>query len=269
MTQLKYPVLMVHGMGFRDRKFIGYWGRIPKAIEREGCKVYFGNQDSVGSIEDNGRFLAEQIKKIAEKNGIEKFNVIAHSKGGLDMRYAISTLGIGDYVASLSTICTPHNGSKTVNKLVHVPDPLVRFVCHCCDWWLKVCGDDKPDTYRSIKAFSTDAAEKFNLENPDNKDIYYQSFAFTYTTLFSDVFLWFPHLVVKIIEGENDGLVTPHSAMWGNFRGIYNGATHRGISHCDEVDMRRLPLTRKKLQGITDITDFYTWLVKDLQQRGF
>ena len=40
MIDLRYPILLVHGMGFRDYKHVGYWGRIPKALERKGCTVY-------------------------------------------------------------------------------------------------------------------------------------------------------------------------------------------------------------------------------------
>ena len=85
---LKFPVLLVHGMGFRDNKHINYWGRIPKKLEEIGCKVYYGNQDSNGKIESNGEQLAKRIKEIIDETGAEKINVIAHSKGGLDMRYA-------------------------------------------------------------------------------------------------------------------------------------------------------------------------------------
>lgn len=41
MERLKYPLLMVHGMGFRDNRVIGYWGRIPKALEKCGAEVFF------------------------------------------------------------------------------------------------------------------------------------------------------------------------------------------------------------------------------------
>ncbi|MBO4637194.1 MAG: alpha/beta hydrolase [Clostridiales bacterium] len=269
MLDLKYPVLMVHGMGFRDRKHLCYWGRIPKVLENAGCRVFFGDQDSNGSIEDNGRFLAEHIRKIASENNIERFNVIAHCKGGLDMRYAISSEGAGDLVASLSTISTPHNGSVTVDKLLRFPDPLVKLGCKACDIWWKILGDKKPGTYDTIHSFTTAAVAKFNEDNPDNEDIYYQSFAFTFSSAFSDFFLWISHLVVKMFEGENDGLLAPRAVKWTNFRGVYTGATKRGISHCDEVDMRRMPLTRKKAEGITDITDFYVELVSELEQMGY
>ena len=61
---LKYPVLLVHGMGYRDSKYINYWGRIPAKLEENGCKIYYGNQDSNWTVESNGVFLAEKIKEI-------------------------------------------------------------------------------------------------------------------------------------------------------------------------------------------------------------
>lgn len=44
--KLKYPVLLVHGMGFRDSKRISYWGRIPaklNVIPHSTSKTYDGN----------------------------------------------------------------------------------------------------------------------------------------------------------------------------------------------------------------------------------
>jgi triacylglycerol lipase len=119
-------------MGFRDSKYIGYWGRIPKSLEEIGCKIYFGYQDSNADIETNGKHLAERIDQIIHETGAEKVNIIAHSKGGLDSRYAISSLHMGDKVASLTTISTPHHGSKTVDILMRVPHPLIKFVCFFC-----------------------------------------------------------------------------------------------------------------------------------------
>ena len=268
---LKYPVLLVHGMGFRDYKHIGYWGRIPKALERAGCKVYFGNQDSNGTIEDNGRFLADRIREIIEMSGAEKLNVIAHSKGGLDIRYAISTLGMAPYIATLTTVSTPHNGSYTMDRIMRLPRWINRFIAGCSDLWLRILGDKEPNAYRVFESFTTGYAERFNRENPDAPGVYYQSYAFTYTTPFSDVTEWFPHFVVKCIEGENDGLLTPRAVEWGNFRGVYTGTTHRGISHADEIDLRRRPFSKKPggERQISDIVDFYLGVARELAEMGY
>ncbi len=270
MINLKYPILLVHGMGFRDYKHIGYWGRIPKALEKEGCIVYFGGQDSNGTIESNGVFLAQKIHEILSTCGAEKLNVIAHSKGGLDIRYAISSLGMDKFIASLSTVSTPHNGSYTMDKIMSLPKWIIHFIAVCSDLWLRLLGDKQPNAYRVFESFTTHHADKFNAENPDSPDVYYQSYAFTFSTPFSDMLEWFQHLVVKCIEGENDGLLTPRAVKWGNFRGVFTGATHRGISHADEIDLRRCPFTCKKgSDGITDIVDFYLEMVRELEKMGY
>lgn len=266
---LKYPVLLVHGMGFRDDKVIGYWGRIPKALEQMGCKVYFGNQDSNGDIETNGKHISQRIDQIIEETGAEKINIIAHSKGGLDSRYAISVCGAGDKVASLTTVSTPHHGSKTVDGLMKFPDPLIRFVGVCADWWFRMLGDKNPNSYKVFRSFTTTEAARFNSETPNREDILYQSYATVMKNPFSDIFMWLPNLVVGWVEGENDGLLTPEAVKWGDFKGIYRGSTRRGISHCDQIDLRRRPLSKATLDGLVDIVDLYRNIVSDLYQRGF
>lgn len=266
---LKYPVLLVHGMGFRDDERYNYWGRIPGELEKIGCKIFYGNQDSNGSVKTNGEFIANRIDEILAITGAKKLNIIAHSKGGLDCRYAISTLGLGDKVATLTTISTPHHGSKTVDLLLKFPDIIVKFIGKCTDLVFKLQGDENPNSYEIFHSFTTRKSKEFNINNPDAEGVYYQSFAFTMKHFYSDLFLWFPNLIIKIIEGENDGLLTPDSAKWGDFKGVFTGNGYRGISHCDEVDLRRRKLTKRTGNGISDIVDFYKYIVTDLTQKGY
>ena len=66
---LKYPILMVHGMGFRDHKHLNYWGRIPAALKAAGCDIYYGRQDSNASVETNAADLAGRIDEIIKESG--------------------------------------------------------------------------------------------------------------------------------------------------------------------------------------------------------
>lgn len=268
-SKLKYPVLLVHGMGFRDNKLIGYWGRIPNALVKVGCDVHFGYQDSNADIETNAEHLVQRIDQILEKTSAAKVNIIAHSKGGLDCRYALSNLNVGAKVASLTTICTPHHGSKTMDLLMKFPDPLIRFVGFCTDCWFHLLGDKKPNSYKVFRAFTTEAAKKFNANTPDCDNVMYQSYAFVMKSPFSDILMWLPNLVIGMIEGENDGLLTPEAVKWGNFRGVYCGTGRRGISHCDEIDIRRRPLSKTPGDGISDIVDFYIEVISELAEHGF
>lgn len=266
---MNYPILLIHGMGFRDNKIINYWGRIPSSLEKIGCKIFYGNQDSNADIETNGEVIRARIQSIIEETGADKVNIIAHSKGGLDARYAISRLGISDKVASLTTISTPHNGSKTVDLLLRLPDVMVKVAGKLTDIVFKLCGDKKPNSYKVFHALTTQKARDFNENTPNIETVYYQSYAFVMKNSFSDLFMFFTHLVVKMIEGENDGLLSPEAVKWGNFRGIYKSNSRRGISHCDEVDMRRRKFTKKVGNGISDICEFYHNVVEELTEKGF
>lgn len=107
----KYPLLMVHGVFFRDFRFLNYWGRIPKELMRNGAVVYYGNQQSAASVASCGQELTERIRQLVEATGCGKVNIIAHSKGGLDARYAVAKCGAAEYTASLTTINTPDRKS--------------------------------------------------------------------------------------------------------------------------------------------------------------
>lgn len=74
-------------------------------------------------------------------------------------------------------------------------------------------------------------------------------------------------LAVNRFEGENDGLLAPRAAKWTNFMGTFYGSDGRGISHCDEVDMRRAAFQRKRTaqrRTLTTLPSFTRILYVDL-----
>ncbi len=261
---------MIHGVGFRDLKWPVYWGRIPSVLSDMGAVLFYGQQDCWARIEDNAKTIKARIRQILDETNSEKINIIAHSKGGLEARMAASSLGMGEMIASITTIGTPHRGSKTIDKLLKAPDSLFNIASFAVDNWIGLIGDTKPNFYAVCKDFSTEYAEKFNLENPDVPGVYYQSFAGLMKTPFSDINLSTANFVIRLIEGENDGLVSVESAQWGESFTLLTGAGNRGVSHYDEIDFRRSPLSRKrKGEGVFDILDVYKTIVKDLAARGF
>lgn len=266
----KYPFIFIHGTGFRDRNWFNYWGRIPAVLASHGCQLYYGNQDSWATIENNAEALKERIAAVLKESGAGKVNIVAHSKGGMEARFIISSLGMAEVVASLTTISTPHHGSKTMDLLLKLPDFSFRAASFFANHWFKLLGDSNPDFHFVCKQLSAAYAEEFNRNNADAQGVYYQSYAGVMKNSFSDLMMFWPHFWVKRIEGESDGLVTPASAQWGNFKGVLKGATSRGISHADEVDMRRRRLSKKTREGcINDISDVYVKIIKDLKQLGY
>lgn len=265
----KYPIMLIHGAGFRDRKYPNYWGRIPKSLEKQGATLYYGHQDSWGNIEYNAGVLKDNLNKILSETNCEKVNVIAHSKGGVEARYMISSLGMADKIASLTTIATTHHGSKTIDLLSKLPKWLYKIAAFFTNLFFRMLGDKKPDFYTASRQFTTVHMKTFNEQNPDMPSVYYQSYAAVMKNPFSDLFMFWTNLFVGFIEGENDGLVTPESATWTNFKGILRGTTRRGISHADEVDVRRMNFTKKTSENrISDIRKFYIDIVSELKQMG-
>ncbi len=264
----KYPILLLHGAGFRDLKWPVYWGRIPKALVQNGAVLFYGQQDCWASVEDNAKALRARIGELLEETGADKVNIIAHSKGGLEARMLASSLGLGDRIASITTIGTPHHGSKTVDKLLRIPPLLFHIASFVVNHWIKLFGDEKPDFFTVCKSFSTEYAKQFNESNPDVPGIFYQSYAGIMKGPLSDVNLWITYLVVKLVEGKNDGLVTVKSAEWGEKFTILTGNGIRGISHCDEIDFRRRPISNKDGNGVKDICAVYADIVADLRAHG-
>ena len=265
----KYPIMMVHGLAFRDRKHICYWGRIPGALRAQGAEIFFGRQYGWGTIEHNAWVLKDNINSILSDTSSEKMNIIAHSKGGLDARYMISSLGMADKIASLTTISTPHRGCITIDRLHKMPRWVFRAVAFIIDPLFRLLGDGKPDFYAANWQLGAEFMNVFNEQNPDAPAVYYQSYAGVMKGPLSDILLFLPFLIVSRVEGANDGLVTLTSAQWGDFKGVLRGAARRGISHADEIDARRRNYVKKPSDsGISDIREFYIGVVSGLKQMG-
>jgi triacylglycerol lipase len=262
--KLKYPVLLVHGAGFRDKIFgISYWGRIPGEMEKRGVKIFYGGTDAWGSIEQNAQILKNTIENIVKKNGAEKLNIIAHSRGGLEARYLISSLNMYGQIASLTTISTPHKGVKALNVIFYLPEFLYRVVSFFVNVWYKITGDKTPDFYKSSLQLSERKCSEFNKINADNTSVYYQSYAVKLKYFFSDIIYIFLNPFLKITDGENDGLCPVNSAEWGDFKGIITTEGKFGISHSGIIDAYRI-----KYKGI-DIPEFYLSILDDLSKKGY
>ena len=86
----RYPFILVHGTGFRDRKGIGYWGRIPKALEARGAAVVIPDAES----------RTEAMKRATE--------------------LLKDPAGLAAMSRNLESLAKPHAAEDIVNELVNV-----------------------------------------------------------------------------------------------------------------------------------------------------
>lgn len=266
ICRTRYPIILVHGTGFRDWRGIGYWGRIPKALEERGAKVLFGGQDGWATVEENAAALQKRVEQVLDETGSQKVHLIAHSKGGLDARYMVSSLGMGSKVASVSLISTPNHGSKTMDRLYKMPKWIFCLGGFFVNTWYRMIGDKHPDFCSVCFQFTTSWAREFNEKNLDVEGVLYRSYGGVMSSWRSDIFMWWQNLIMGWVEGNNDGLVTLESAQWSGFQGAWTGVGGRGMSHMDEIDFRRRPL---KYHGESyDVVEEYIQMTAQLKELG-
>lgn len=256
----KYPILLVHGVMLKDYKFFKAFGRIERLLWAHGHRVSTSRTDGLGTIESNAAQLKAQIEEILAETGEEKINLIAHSKGGLDARYMIDRLDMGDRVASVTFLSTPHKGSGVATGLYKLPSPLKKLIAFWLNFWYRVFGDQTPDALevcRQLRHTPEGVLQELNRYD----GIFMQSYSTTLARSRDDFVMGIPLIFSRYYEkGDSDGMVSVESSKFAQYRG---DCTDASVSHSEIVDF----LARKKKKE--KIYAFYLELCRELEQRGY
>ena len=234
-------------------------------MKRNGAEIYYGNQQSAASVENSAKELAQRIESIVKETGCGKVNIIAHSKGGLDARYALSCLGADKYTASLTTVNTPHRGCQFADYILgKVSDQVCQSVADKYNSALKLAGDEAPDFIAAVTDLTASRCSELNEKCPDAEGVYYQSIGSKSENARGGKFpLNLSYHLVKYFDGENDGLVSVDSMKWGDSFTMLSPKGKRGITHGDVID-----LNRENIKGF-DVREFYIGLAAELKRKGF
>jgi triacylglycerol lipase len=102
---------------------------------------------------------------------------------------------------------------------------------------------------------TTYLTEIFNPRTPDDPHVRYFSVAGRTGSLNVWHPLWFPKLILNGADGGegNDGLVSVHSARWGEFLGIVEGADHWAVRGASGIELGvELPSVVSDAWGLAD-----------------
>jgi triacylglycerol lipase len=217
------------------------------------------------AVQDSAEELAARIREIVQETGCEKVNIIAHSKGGLDCRWALHYLGVAPMVASLTTVNTPHRGCLFAENLIEtLPQKVQNGIEKTYNSAYRVLGDTAPDFMAAVKDLTASVCTKRDGELPLPEGVYCQSVGSEIKTAWNGRFpMNLSFLYVKNYDGPNDGLVATTSFAFGEKYTFLSTDGKRGISHGDVID-----LNRENIEGF-DVREFYVELVRDLAARGF
>lgn len=244
--RLEHPVVLAHGvLGFDALEVAGrrteYFRGIPAQLRALGCDVHVVAMPPIGSIESRAEALARAVRSLDAK----RVNIIAHSMGGLDARYAISRLGLSSKVASLTTLGTPHRGTPLADMGTELFGE--RLGLRRMAQALKLGTE-------AFYALTTQRMADFNRDVPDARGVLYASYvaAFESRGRGLNPILLPSYLYLARRAGPNDGMVPADSQRWGEVLGQVQA------DHWAQVGWG----------GRFDVQGFYATLFDHLRERG-
>jgi triacylglycerol lipase len=248
-----YPVVLLHGMSGFGTLEVGpvaltYFNGVVEDLTKSGESVFVTLAPPYDTSEVRAAAIAKQIDLVLQRTGKAKVNVIGHSQGGLDARVLASPngLGYGDRIASVTTIATPHRGSKVADVSLGLVKLLPASVVDDVTGSLlgllqKTAFELQTDVkFRGqLEELSEEyMAKVFNPKYVDDSRVVYQSYGGR-TNLRTGILACddgvLPNdptdldvaqgplavLAAFLEDGKlkvNDGLVTVESAKWGTFQ---------------------------------------------------
>ena len=260
----KHPIVFHHG--FMGSSKVGSYGPIRDRLALRGFKTYLSDVSPANSIAIRGAQLAIEIDQILKDSGAAKVNIVAHSMGGLDVRYVISTLKYGDRIASLVTISTPHFGTPLADKaLDRGPKSQAMMAALVNMMGSAIAGTEEAKNTDALAAahdLTVDfVTNTFNPANRDDARVYYQSWGALSGPGSGDTLktLMLPGwLMLTASAGPNDGVVPTASAHWGDYK------SDLIADHLDLIGQHLMDA-----QGPFDADSFYDRVADDLADRGF
>jgi len=252
-TQTRYPVVLVHGaFGFDAIGPVNYWYGIPGALRSGGATVYTPSMSGANTSEQRGEQLLRQLRALKATYGHQKFNLVGHSHGGPTARYVAAVAP--DLIASVTTVGSPHAGSKVADLLKAVTSwtgttGIVASIANglaATIAFLSGSPNLPQDALGSLQSLNTQGAADFNRRFPQGaptsscgqgpasvNGIRYWSVGGT--SVATNVFDVSDALLVTTgaIFGfeQNDGLVSRCSSHWGTVL-----KDNYAWNHLDEVN---------------------------------
>ncbi len=241
----RYPVVLCHGLfGFDEIEVVGsrhaYFRGVPARLEKSSWQVSLARVPGAASVKLRAHELAECVRTVEAP----RVNIVAHSMGGIDARYAISRLGLAKRVATLITVGAPHRGTPVAD----LGDGLAARL------GLRPALQRAGLGLEALRDLTVARMETFNVEVPDAPGVAYGSVVgVARRTLRMNPLLVPTWLYLKRRAGENDGIVPASSQRWGEV-----------LAEIEADHWAQIGWSRH-----FDAADFYARLLRELRGRGF
>jgi triacylglycerol lipase len=197
------PVILVHGLfGFDRMGRLDYFRGIARHLETLGCHAHAVKLSRARSVPERARELCDAITALPH----ERVDLIAHSMGGLDARYALAHFGLASRVRSLVTVGTPHRGTPLADLGTRGALAVARRALAALGMSLE-----------ALDWLTTEALERFNRDVADVPGVRYACVVGGIREATTPIPLAIQpvHAYLRRVAGANDGLVPMSSQYWG------------------------------------------------------
>lgn len=240
----RHPVVLAHGLLGFDEIRIGrarhaYFRGVPERLGREGCIVHACRVAKTAAVAERAAELAAFVRALQAK----RVNLVAHSMGGLDARYALARLGLARKVVSLVTVGTPHLGTPLADlgadleRRTRVGSALARLGLNV----------------GAFRDLTTARMAEFNAAVPDVGGVLYGSVVGApqrrreVSPVLVPTWIW-----LERASGANDGVVPAASQRWGDV------SWRIGADHFAQIGWSRR----------FDAAELYAEVMRELRARG-
>jgi triacylglycerol lipase len=302
----RHPFVLVHAFHATSTNSWHFNG-VKEALEADGQFVVLADVPPYDGTPERGAKLVDELDRARKEFcaarhadratdaclAETKVNVVGHSQGGLDARWAITRLGYAPHTASLTTLGTPHRGTPIGDIGLAVLENRIVDVIGAA--FMRVIGQtgaagdlakDLP-LGRGIYWLSERRANDAANDIADADGVYYQSWAGIATLTGARVDA--PACEGKMLGGyssrlelihdghfiplipafrrpehqPNDGHIPVASAKWGNFRGCLPA------DHLDLVGQPAAQHASISTRTGFDHRAFYRVMAHELAEQGY
>ncbi|HEY0989668.1 MAG TPA: alpha/beta fold hydrolase [Kofleriaceae bacterium] len=200
------PVVLVHGLFGFDRIGVpgarfDYFRGIARHLESLGCHAHAVRLPAAASVPERARELVTAIDALPH----DRIDLIAHSLGGLDARYALTHLGLAGRVRSLVTVGTPHRGTPLADLALRGPLDWARRIVRALGVPME-----------ALEWLGTEALAEFNAKVVDAPGVRYACVVGGMRDEGNVPLALVPAPAYqRRVAGPNDGLVPISSQYWG------------------------------------------------------
>lgn len=221
IVPLRHPVLLCHGYGGLSTVILpSPMHEVCMLLRGHGILAFAPNIVPYATIETRAAEWDRKIGLLCERHGIERFNVIAHSMSGLDIRHMLLHGENRTRVASLTTLATPHRGTSLAELVLKTPEQVRDLLGEVFNWLgNNVYPKSKSDAVGAVRQLTRDYVNgTFNpaTEVPDGLACFSYSAAVGKGTgePLNPIYRYQNHHIYRE-EGINDSFVSSESARFG------------------------------------------------------